>query len=143
MNKYLRFSRYILGICSLLSCILGSIFILFMPPLWFICPLFFYLIFLNFHQPSRALDQFDLIQICIWFIAFLPSNYFMIINFVFASFISYKLIKQQIIGCWLIIAFCIVFLITKDKNSIIILILLYIFAILYDLWLKHKRSRIL
>jgi hypothetical protein len=134
MSQYLRYSRYIFGICSLLLLLLGSLFILFIPPLWFVSPLFVYLIYLNFRRPSRELDQFDLVQMCIWFIVFLPYQYFII-----SLFILHKINKKQIVNCLWMIGFSIVFYITRDKISLIILILLLIFSILYDIWLKQKK----
>lgn len=104
MSQYLRYSRYIFGICSLLLLLLGSLFILFIPPLWFVSPLFVsplfvYLIYLNFRRPNRELDQFDLVQMCIWFIVFLPYQYFIIINFIFSLFILHKINKKQMVNC--------------------------------------------
>ena len=96
LNKHLKFSRYILGVCSTLLFLIGILFTIFMPPLLIFYPLFVYLIFLNFRNTNRMLDQFDLIQICIWFIVFLPVDYFIIINFIFILFILFKFFKKQI-----------------------------------------------
>ena len=142
MNKYLKFSRYLLGACSVLLFLIGILFTIFMPPLLIFYPLFIYLIYLNFRNSNRMLDQFDLIQICIWFIVFLPSGYFIFINLIFILFILFKLFKKQLVNSILMIGFSIVFLITRDKISIIILISLCIFSILHDFWLKHKISQI-
>lgn len=140
IEQYLKIFRYTLGICSSLLCILGVGFIIFMPPLWLVFPLFIYLILLNFRQPKRSLDQFDLTQINIWLIVVLPLEYFVSINFVLASFICYKIYKKQIINCYLMLGFCIVFMITKDFIALSILIILWLFSFLYDLLLDYKIS---
>ncbi|TCM66414.1 hypothetical protein EC844_11314 [Acinetobacter calcoaceticus] len=140
IDQYLKLSRYILGICSILLGIAGIGFIIFMPPLWFALPLFGYLIFLNFKQPKRILDRFDLIQICVLLIILFPHEYFAIINLVFLVFILYKIYKKQFIRCNPMLGFCIVFMITKDVIALSILILLCLFSALFDMRLNHKIS---
>lgn len=140
IEKNLKIFRYTLGICSSLLCIPGIFFIIFMPPLWFVFPFFIYLIFLNFRQPKRGLDQFDLIQISIWLIVVLPYEYFVSITFVLAIFIYYKIYKKQIIRCHLMLGFCIVFMITKDYIALTILIALCLFSQLFDTWSNNKIS---
>lgn len=130
IEKNLKIFRYTLGICSSLLCIFGIVVILFIPPLWFVLPFFIYLIFLNFRHPKRSLDQFDLIQICIWLVVVLPHEYFVSITFVLAMFICYKIHKKQNIRCYLMLGFCIVFMITKDYIALTILIALSFFTII-------------
>lgn len=139
-TNYLKLLRYILGVCSILLCVIGVPFIIFMPPLWFVFPLFVYLIFLNFNQPKRILDQFDLIQICIWLIVLCPHEYFVIINIVLLVFIFYKTYQKQSTKCYLMLGFCIVFLITQDLIAMSTLILLCVFSLFYDVHLSHKIS---
>ena len=139
-ENYLPVFRYLLGVCSIFLCIFGLPFIIFMPPLWFVLPLFIYLIFLNFKQSKRVLDQFDLIQMSVWLIVFLPHECFIAITILFGLFVSYKIYKKQLIKCSLMIGFCIVYLITRDVFSIVILIALCLFSILHDIRFNQKIS---
>lgn len=137
-ENYLLIFHYLLGVCSFFLCIFALLLMIFMPPLLFVLPLFIYLVFINFKQPKRVLDQFDLIQISIWLIVLLPHEYFIAITFLFGLFISYKIYKKQLIKCSLMMGFSIVFLITKDVFLIVILIVLCLFSILYDIRFKQK-----
>lgn len=114
IEQFLPIFRYTLGVCSIFLSIIGIGFIIFIYPLLFVFPLFLYLIFLSFSKPKRILDQFDLIQICIWLIVLLPHKYFFITIVVLGIFILHKVIKEQLIKCNIMLGFCIVFFITKD-----------------------------
>ncbi|PWB13746.1 hypothetical protein DCO44_12135 [Acinetobacter sp. AM] len=140
IEQFLPVFRYILGVCSIFLSIIGIGFIVFILPLLFVFPLFLYLIFLNFNKPKRVLDQFDLIQICIWLIVLLPYEYFFITIVVLGIFILHKVIKKQLIRCNIMLGFCIVFFITKDFFSITLLIILCLFSTFYDFRINQKKS---
>ena len=113
IEKILPIFRYTLGICSIFLSIIGIGFIIFIYPLLFVYPLFLYLIFLNFNKPKRVLDQFDLIQICIWLIVLLPYEYFFITIVVLGIFILHKVIKEQLIKCNIMLGFALYFLLLR------------------------------
>ena len=141
IEQFLPIFRYTLGVCSIFLSIIGIGFIIFIYPLLFVFPLFLYLIFLNFSKPKRILDQFDLIQICIWLIVLLPHKYFFITIVVLGIFILHKVIKEQLIKCNIMLGFCIVFFITKDFFSIILLIILCLLSTFYDFRINQKNPR--